>query len=77
MHKSILNITLKIVLVVSISLLLSGCGIGTCIIDCTSKEYGNRSVHGPYDNYTKAECEEKIQYTETILTDCSWEWEAY
>jgi hypothetical protein len=67
-----------IVLVIIASLYYSrGGGVGTCTLYCTSKEYGNQSTHGPYDNYTQAECEEKIETTQTILTDCTWEWERY
>ena len=60
-----------------IAALSSGERVGDCTIRCYFKKDGvPPSIHGPYGNYSKSECEEKVQYTEIPSTTCHWEWEA-
>lgn len=76
-NKKIIIIAIIVLIAVTAGYYSFGDSTGTCTLYCTSKSYGTRSTHGPYDYYTKAECEEKIETTQTILTDCTWEWESY
>ena len=41
---------------------LSGCGsTGQCTVVCTFSSDGRKSYHGPYDDYTEAECTEQAK----------------
>ncbi len=63
--------------IIALAYFSSGERVGDCTIRCDFKK-GNipPSIHGPYGNYSKAECEEKVQYTEIPATTCHWEWES-
>jgi hypothetical protein len=55
---------------------LAGCGAsGTCTVICTFDD-GDISTHGPYDNYSRAECDEQASISESPgITTCYGEWD--
>ena len=48
---------------------------GTCSITCFSRSTGNNLGTENYDNYTRKECDQALENRQTILTQCTLEWE--
>jgi hypothetical protein len=55
----------------------AGCEpLGTCFVECTT-ESGGLNEHGPWEDYTEAECEDAAEIETTIFQECVSNWEAY
>lgn len=57
---------------------LVGCDgvLGTCWVECRT-DSGGLNTHGPYENYTRTECEDAAEVDTTIFQTCVADWEAY
>jgi hypothetical protein len=52
--------------------------LGTCTTECTFESDGSKSFHGPYDDYTEAECDDQADLDEAPgITTCVADWESY
>ncbi|MDA0195036.1 MAG: hypothetical protein O2887_08535 [Bacteroidetes bacterium] len=71
-----MKLTLFISALIILATIGSSCGedTGTCTTTCISKSTGTNLGSVSYENYTRKECQEALENRQTILTDCSMEW---
>ena len=75
-----ITLYLSIILFVLSLVSMSACSIfeaetKTCTTTCFSKSTGANLGSSSYEDYTKEECEEALKNRQTILTECTMEWE--
>lgn len=68
---------LMLVLAVAGLASITGCeSLGSCSLTCYGQS-GNIYHHGPYENYSRGECDDQAEQSSTPIAPCVAEWDPY